>query len=96
MHIYVSVDRKKDKRILIQFLFTELQKDTYQQFSAALAAPAKAWTKPGPETTKQTAGLKIITSQNWSIYIMSSVVFFGFFLGCFCKNQCSISSHIVK
>lgn len=31
---------------------------TYQQFSFELDIPAKAWTNPGPETTKQTAGLK--------------------------------------
>lgn len=33
---------------------------SYQQFSFAFVIPANAWTRPGPETTKQTAGLKII------------------------------------
>ena len=37
-------------------MFTE--SPTHQQFTAALAIPAKAWINPGPGTTKQPAGLQ--------------------------------------
>lgn len=33
---------------------------THQQFSMALAIPARAWTNPGPDTTRQTDGLQLL------------------------------------
>lgn len=35
----------------------------HQQFSCALAIPAKAWITPGPDTVKHTAGLVMNETQ---------------------------------